>query len=107
MPQRLRPPRSGGWRGGTGHAPRDPRGNRDASQWSVAALPPGRSGRVLKASVATRPLRLGEAMLAATCARGDPVKGDPIAVIPNDLLAAELTSPHRLMVATNSRAPAA
>jgi hypothetical protein len=43
-------------------------------------------------------------MLAALCAGNDPVKGDPIAVIPNDLLAAELTRPHEPMAAATGSA---
>jgi hypothetical protein len=38
-------------------------------------------------------------MLASPCTGDDPVQGDPIAVIPNDLLAAELTRAHESMVA--------
>jgi hypothetical protein len=38
-------------------------------------------------------------MLAAPCAGDVPVKGDPIAVIPNDLLAAEVARTHESMVA--------
>jgi hypothetical protein len=50
-------------------------------------------------------------MLAAPRARDTPVQGDPIAVIPNDLLAAEPTRPHEAMVVamglpTNSEADA-
>jgi hypothetical protein len=48
--------------------------------------------------VASRTLRLAQAMLAAARAGDDPVECDPIAVIPNDLLAAKFTRPHMAMV---------